>query len=203
MGVHYDSKRNKWVSQFYKKRLMSRPHQRRFPTKELAEADYQHIKRLWPQLRTGTHDYSGFENRFVKIICLSSIVANDGQYLYLAQNKTDYKYQLIKSRTLSSYPDTAGAPSPYKFSRKGYLEVKRKSRTRYTAIMYVNGTHYSLGVFNTAEEAHQKYVQERDRYYFCPHGNVDAYRTQIIEEWKNKASNRRIRRPIRSIEGEY
>lgn len=193
MGVAYNPKKRRWGSSFYRSAQMEKPHQRWFKTKEEAEDDFNYFKRIYSPKRLGFHDYTGFENRFLKVICLINVTESNGGTVYLAQNKTDWKFRTIRARQLSKNPDLSGAPMPYRHMHKGYTEINRNGKILYQATLGVKGKRHIIGNYDSKEEAHKAYIAGIDSYYFAPTKDVEAYRQRLIESWDAKSKARRLK----------
>lgn len=185
MGVSYDKARKAWCSSYGRNRYL-----KYFETEELAKKDYDHIERMSLEKSHSFHNFSGFENKFVKVICLTGERNNQKSLTYLAKNKTDHKYRIISAQELHKRSDVAGAPSTYRYPSKGYRKIRKDGKTFYQPILKIKGKTYFFDVFETAKEARKEYEREKDNYYFCPEKDVKKYRTQLTKKWRELARTR-------------
>lgn len=192
MGVSYD-KFNKTWRVFYKPNKLSHPIRRSFKDKKLAIKYFKDAVDKYG-INHGSRfiDRSGFENRFVKVICRTPQNSSKNKLpQYLCLKKTDHTFCVLNAKVFNNL-ETAGAPSSYSHNGKGYTTIVRNGKKKYCPILKVNNKYWHFGVFASAEQASSEYKKQRDRYYFCKGENPEQHHKKVMDSWKQESSQRKF-----------
>lgn len=122
----------------------------------------------------------GKETKFATVICPTGKCSKQGSQIWLVRRKTDGTYYTTTTPLIRKHGELLGAPYIYNH----FPKLSPQKDGRFHPKISVAGRTYSLGYYDTREEAAEMYANCRDNYYFCDGQNPDRHHKDTVDEWK-------------------